>query len=298
MTVCIAAVCNLNIPGQLPLVVCASDRMITINDIEYEPDQTKLYFLASQTVALFSGDMQLHAVIVPRVMHRISIVLAATKTVRVEEIAEIYAEEFAIYRRDRASKRYLAPLKLTIDNFSRTQPQDLAFDLANKLLNAEVAAEAIIAGIDNTGAHIFKIHDPGIATCFDTPFFACSGIGETHASSQFMLAKFEKRWSLEKTLFLTYSAKRLAEAAAGVGKQTDMVIVRPGIPEPIYALTKDDLDALERLMQSTTAKEAAAREEAYEFIRNHIEESRKKAEESKTSNEPDSTPSEQNKTGS
>jgi hypothetical protein len=58
-----------------------------------------------------------------------------------------------------------------------------------------------------------------------------------------MLAGFEKRWSVEKTLLLTYSAKTLAEAAAGVGKQTDMVIIRPGIPVPIYALTKDDLRA-------------------------------------------------------
>jgi hypothetical protein len=50
MTVCIAAVCNLE-PSKLPLVVCASDRMITINDLEYEPEQTKIVFLASQTVA-------------------------------------------------------------------------------------------------------------------------------------------------------------------------------------------------------------------------------------------------------
>ena len=42
MTVCIAAVCNIG-QNQPPVVVCASDRMITINEIEYEPEQTKIY---------------------------------------------------------------------------------------------------------------------------------------------------------------------------------------------------------------------------------------------------------------
>jgi len=64
MTVCIAAVCNF-IPDQLPVVICASDRMITIDDLEYEPEQTKIIYMASQTVGLFAGDMQLHAAVVP-----------------------------------------------------------------------------------------------------------------------------------------------------------------------------------------------------------------------------------------
>jgi hypothetical protein len=282
MTVCIAAVCNIG-TNHLPVVICASDRMITINELEYEPEQSKIVYLASQTVGLFAGEMELHATIVPRAMHRIAEVIAANKTIRVEEIAEIYAGEFGIYRRERAAKKYLTPLNLTIDNFLQTEPQAIAFDLANKMMNEGIASEAIIAGIDATGAHIFKIHDPGIATCFDTPFFAAIGIGEGHASSQFMLAKFEKRWSLEKTLFLTYSAKTLAEAAAGVGKQTDVVIIRPATPEPIYALTKDDLDALDGLLKTTTAKDEAARQEAYDFIAKYIEESRKKAEKTSAS---------------
>ena len=67
MTVCIAAVCHMNREGG-PLVVTASDRMITIGGLEYEPEQTKTVFLASRTVALFAGDMQLHATAVPKAL--------------------------------------------------------------------------------------------------------------------------------------------------------------------------------------------------------------------------------------
>jgi hypothetical protein len=260
--------------------------MITIADLEYEPEQTKIIYMASQTVGLFAGDMQLHASVVPRVMARIKPIIAEKNNIFVEEIAELYAEEFGIYRRKRAEKYFLAPLNLNSDNFLVKQHemlQEVAFDLTNKMLNAEISSDAIIAGIDSTGAHIFRIHDPGVATCLDTAFFGAIGIGEPHASSQFMLAKFEKRWPIEKALFLTYSAKTLAEAAAGVGKQTDMVVIRPG--HQIYALTKEDLAHLDNLLSTSSAKSEAAHQEAYGVIREYIEESRRKEAEAKASAE-------------
>jgi hypothetical protein len=262
--------------------------MITINDLEYEPEQTKIIYMASQTVGLFAGDMQLHAVVVPKVMARIKTTVADKNNIFVEEIAEIYAEEFGIYRRNRAEKQFLAPLNLNADNFLIKQHEmlpDIAFDLTNKMLNATIGSEAIITGIDSTGAHIFRIHDPGIATCLDTAFFAAIGIGEPHASSQFMLAKFEKRWPVEKTMFLTYSAKTLAEAAAGVGKQTDMVVIRPG--NPIYALTTEDLATLDGLIKTAAEKDEIARQEAYGVIRAYIEESARKAEATSKESEPE-----------
>jgi 20S proteasome alpha/beta subunit len=283
MTVCIAAVCNFG-PDQTPIVVGASDRMITIGDLEYEPEQTKIIYMASQTVGLFAGDMQLHASVVPKVMARIKTIIAEKNNIFVEEIADLYAEEFGNYRRKRAEKYFLAPLNLNSDNFLVKQHemlQEVAFDLTNKMLNSEIASDAIITGIDSSGAHIFRIHDPGVATCLDTAFFGAIGIGEPHASSQFMLAKFEKRWPVEKTLFLTYSAKTLAEAAAGVGKQTDMVVIRPG--NQIYALTKEDLDKLDSLLATASDKSEAARQEAYAEIREYIAESAKKEAEAKAS---------------
>jgi len=199
--------------------------------------------------------MELHAAVVPKVHSRIKEFLSTSPSIRVEEIAEFYAEEFANFRRRRAERMYLSPLGLTAESFLSAQSdmlQELAFDLTNKMLNEVMHSEAIIAGVDETGGHIYKIHDPGLATCFDTPFFAAIGIGENHAISQFMLAKFEKRWSVEKTIYLTYSAKTLAEATAGVGKQTDMVLIRPGTP--IYPLKGSEIATLDAILKQTTSK--------------------------------------------
>src|SRR5687768_15485010 len=113
MTVCIAAICNIG-PEKPVAVVTASDRMITIGDIEFEPDQTKLVKLATQTVALLAGDMQVHAAVIPRAIDRLS---ANPVGPLVKDIAEFYASEFAAYRRSLAERELLEPLGLTMDNW-------------------------------------------------------------------------------------------------------------------------------------------------------------------------------------
>jgi hypothetical protein len=121
MTVCIAAVCNYGLNSQ-PVIVAASDRMITIGELEYEPEQTKTVNLASQTVALVAGDMQLHAAVVPKVYERIRLALLDDpRNINVATIAEFYAEEFAFYRRTRAEREILVPRGLDFDRFLARQ---------------------------------------------------------------------------------------------------------------------------------------------------------------------------------
>jgi hypothetical protein len=107
MTVCIAAVCEAH-SGNGPFVVVAADRMITIGELEYEPAQTKLINLATRTVALFAGDVQFHAAVVPRVVawfkdvgdegQNITVAKDEGQNITVAKIAELYAEEYACYR--------------------------------------------------------------------------------------------------------------------------------------------------------------------------------------------------------
>ena len=263
MTVCIAAVCNATADAP-PIIVTASDRMITIGELEYEPEQTKTIYLASQTVALMAGDMQLHAAIVPKVFGRIRQALADDPSnIGVADIAEFYAEEFAFYRRKLAEREILMPRGLDFDRFLARQGTMAHYqvrDIDDRLTAYYVDSTAIIAGIDLTGGHIYKVSNPGIAACWDTPFFACTGNGEHVASTQFMVAGFEKRWPLAKTVWLTFAAKAKAEAAGGVGKQTDLVIVRAG--GNITAATPEEKERLYGLFKQVTDKEAAAAQEA------------------------------------
>ena len=53
MTVCIAAICTWQ---NQPMIVGASDRMVSVQDAEYEPSQTKIANLSTNAVALVAGD--------------------------------------------------------------------------------------------------------------------------------------------------------------------------------------------------------------------------------------------------
>jgi hypothetical protein len=188
----------------------------------------------------------------------------------IKDIAARYADLFAQYRRNEAERKLLTPFNLTIDQFLARQSemsQDVAIDISSKLLTHQINSEAIIAWIDVTGGHIYKVIDPGLSVCFDIRFFAASGIGRPHAESQFMLAGFEKQWSLAKTIFLVYTAKTRAEATAGVGKQTDLMIIGPW---GIYSLTPEELELLGVLLKNKNEKEEKTLNEAYESIEKYM----------------------------
>lgn len=231
MTVCIAAICNVG--DEPPCVVAACDRMITIRGLQYEPQQRKATELGTSTIALFAGDMQLHAAVTPRTRDRLKKLQDEKDVPRltVEEIADIYAEEFAFYRRKLAEREVLFPRGMDFERFSRQQatlPHYQVRDLDAMIAARAVDSTAIIAGLDHLGAHIYVVRDPGVADSYAIPCFACAGSGKDIAEAQFMVGQYDKKWPLAKALWLTFSAKARAQVAGGVGPETDLIIISPG----------------------------------------------------------------------
>ena len=188
-----------------------------------------------------------------------------------EQIAHFYAEEFAYYRRSMAEREILVPRGMSFDRFLSRQATMAHWqvdDLDNQLASYYIDSAAIIAGIDPTGAHIYKIWNPGVAMCFDTPFFACSGAGESLATTQFMVARYDKTWPIEKAMWLTFVAKARAEMAGGVGSETDFVLIVPGQK---HVLTNFEKSELYRLFEQTSKKEEAAAAEAIVEVRKYME---------------------------
>jgi len=90
------------------------------------------------------------------------------------------------------------------------------------------------------------IAETGMSRQDDTGF--CSVGSGTNASATPLLAKsFHKQMSIEEGIFAAYESKRIAEIAYGVGRQTDMAIIRKdGKPK---FLSKRVIDGLERIYQ-------------------------------------------------
>jgi len=223
VTVCIAAICSW-LPGHL-MIVGASDRMLTAGDIQFEPPQQKIWQFNQKTVALVAGDMPAQNAICSAAHARFALKPAGT----VEEAASVYADAFTAFRRKRAETKYLVPCGLDANSFIDRQldmrPEvvaDLTYNLQN---GVQVEAEAIVAGIDSTGPHIFVVRDPGDVYRMDAVSFAAIGSGGRNAEMQFMLSHYTRQVMHHKALLLTLTAKKRAEVSPGIGKHTDMFFI-------------------------------------------------------------------------
>ncbi len=259
-------------PVTWPMIVGAADRMVTVEGgpIEFESPEPKVYRLTTYCAAMISGDSAIQAVLLRRTLKVVDERYEKINVVPIEDIAQIYADEFARYRRELAERRYLTPRGLTVESFLEKQKAmnpDLATTLDHRLEHAEIDPETIVAGLDAEGAHIFVVSDPGEVTCMDREGFAAVGIGASHAESQFMFARYCRQTPIGSAMMLTYSVKKHAEPAAPGGRETDIVFVGPfnGVEmaseaekdglDQIYNATREKIDAVNR--------EAARRSQEY-----------------------------------
>lgn len=220
MTICIALLCE-----QGKAVVVASDRMVSGSDIEFEQNTMKIDELSNSSLALTAGSAIEH---VDLLRECISVVNRQS-SLGVYQIAETVKDSFARLRIKRAEETSFKPLGLDVQTFLQSQSSlspDFVLRLTRSLEVAELDLEHIIAGVDQSGGHIYLVEDPGISSCFDALGFCCIGSGQHHATMTFVRAGYSPSTPLRNALYLAYQAKRDAEVAPGVGSRfTDLAYV-------------------------------------------------------------------------
>jgi hypothetical protein len=239
LTVCIAAICEWQ--GQ-PMIVGASDRMLTAGDIEFESKQSKIFlFNATQrSVCLIAGEHSEATFVCLQTQKLIDGVDDIAK------IAAIHAEQMASRRVYKAERKYLSPLRLTAETFidkQRVMRPDRVHELTIDMQQEDLGVEFIIAGTDATGANLYVIDDPGLETCRNGVAYAAIGMGARHAESIFSLNQYTRKWSADAALCLAYQAKRQAELAPSVGRWTDLFFI-PMSPGHYARASDEFIDAL------------------------------------------------------
>lgn len=245
MTVCVAALCDLNV------VIGASDRMLTAGDVEFEPETSKIYSITNSSVVMIAGDASLQVEILKKVFKSVAELIKQDSTawVPIEHIATEYHNVYQEIKSRKAEARVLRPLGLTLSTFLAQQNNmgsSIVAELTKEILNYEMPAiEAIVSGVDGSGAHIYVVNNTEV-TCRDAIGFAAIGAGYWHANSQFMFAGHNRNRPLAETFLLTYAAKRRAEVAPGVGEGTDMFSMGPstGSYGPILEHFIKDVDKI------------------------------------------------------
>jgi 20S proteasome alpha/beta subunit len=89
----------------------------------------------------------------------------------------------------------------------------------------EYELSILIAGVDSSGGHIYRIDNPGRMEIFDSIGHCSIGSGELHAISTFVANDYNVDLDLNHVVALTYEAKRRSEKAQGVGEKSDFYII-------------------------------------------------------------------------
>ncbi len=229
MTVCIAAVCE---DGKK--IVAAADRMFTNSFpvmVEFETEESKLELISSNCVAIMSGNSGYGT----EVLFQPRKDFEGRNAESIVAVTDAVLREYVATRLKKVDETIIVPALGhdydsfltrggTLPTYLQTQPQ-LYQQLVAMTQQYDLGLEIIVAGIDDTGAHISLITHPGTFVSLDKLGYHTTGSGGIHALTRLNLSGQTRRRNLVQTLYSVYESKKAAEVAPGVGKETDLMVI-------------------------------------------------------------------------
>ena len=242
MTVCIAALCR---EGDESRAVVATDRMVTFPGfIEFEHATPKMLEASTRAIAMTAGDTLVGTRISREVADSI------TGTIPVLEIAQRLAAHYDTTRKARMEQQILAPRGLDMGSYygaHATLNGQITLMIDQQMQQFVLGVELLLAGADDTGAHIYSVQHPGRPEYLhDVIGYAAIGSGTIHAVQSMIGFGHTSNADYQETVFRVYASKRRSEVAPGVGLDTDMAVLSA---EGIHRFSDDELAQLRTIYE-------------------------------------------------
>lgn len=256
MTVCLGALCTETGESTPRCVVMGSDRMITMGGfIEFEHETPKGTAISRDAIALIAGDAWRGSRLVQDVKARLP-----AQGASMPQIAEIMAQRYAELRNEQVQVEIFTPRGITMHQYyaglqSQMLPQ-IAAAIDQKMMELNYKVECLLGGVDDTGAHLYLIYNPGGAYIdVRQTGFAAVGSGAIHALQSLIGFHQTSARSVAETVFDVYASKQRAEAAPGVGQDTDIWIIRDSGVQHLEAPVLAELESLYQKYQRPIGKD-------------------------------------------
>jgi len=260
VTVCIGVLCE-----KARQVVITADRMITATypPVQFEHGMPKLEVICPSCIVMTAGDALAHADLCRNVRNRISDLSRPRMVVITEEVRKGYVAQ----RLEAIEQRFLEPRGMTIkefyDRYVRTLPPDVVVTLDHQIATYDYGLSIIVAGVDPDEGHIYGIRNPGETDCYDALGYHAIGIGAMHAISSLIANGFLPLMGVKHAVYFSYEAKKNAESAPGVGRDTDMAIIRDG---DIRNVSPEEIQELEKIYETRRVRQTDEFKEAVEAL--------------------------------
>jgi len=225
VTICIGVVCD-----DSKKAIAISDRMITDEEylqVKFEHLVPKIDALCDNCVVMIAGDALEPWEYLRQVKSRIS----GKKRLPIHQVLKYLKEEFVKLRNKRLNESVFHKRELTLKEFYENQTNldtELVTTLDQMVEEHKLELDLLLVGVDDDGAQIHYIFDPGTSKPFNNLGYCSIGIGDRHADITFVDSKYTPKVPFKQALYLAYKAKKRAESAPGVGqKYTDITVIDP-----------------------------------------------------------------------
>lgn len=220
-------------------VILISDRMVTTADgsLAFE-HEAKCSIVASNALVLRAGTM-----------HEPELIEDTKNEIKegtmIREIAESLSKSYRQMRRKRIEHEVLGGMGISsFEEFHDKHNilhENTILELSEGIKKYHLGVHLLLGGVDE-GAHLYMVTDPGTYRSFDELGFCCIGSGDRHAEPVFAFYGFSLELSAVEALRIAFEAKKRAEMAGGVGRETDAWIIEKG---GIYEITQETIRELE-----------------------------------------------------
>lgn len=234
--------------------VVISDRMITlaVPSTEFEQNMSKTIELTNNCVVSSAGNALGFVPICEEALH---IIKQNENALSIQNIAEIVKTAYTNARNVKLEQEVLARMGLTLQDFytkSRSLAPEIVANLTQAMQQYNYRVSVLIAGVDEGGAHIYRIDDPGRIESYDTIGHCAIGSGDLHAVSTFIGNDYDPKLDLDHIVAMTYEVKRKSEKAQRVGEETDLYVI---CNNGIIKLPEDKIKQLAEIFDKKTDQE-------------------------------------------
>lgn len=235
MTICIAAFGKDE--NNTEAIVFATDHMISLPTIgQFEMPVEKYKKITDNAIAMLAGESLLFNDIIEQCKNNCSF----------DQMKEKIRQKMFDIREERIQKQLLDTYKMTyvnvLDLLKNPLHNPYSMNIMEFISKYTLNTMILLVGFKNNQAQIVEITESKVTEGRDIGFDAI-GSGGMQAMNTLLFQKHSRNDSLSTTIYDVYKAKRNAEVAVGVGKETEIMILRES------GLEKIDEDRVKILSQ-------------------------------------------------